>query len=100
MNIGKFSVTRPVAVMMRIAALVLLGLICLETLPIDLLQRIQIPTISFAVSWPNTPPEDMEVQITRPIEESVSTVQGISVVSSTSQLGSTNVKVQFNYGLD
>ena len=37
MNIGKFSVTRPVAVTMRIAALVLLGYICLLRLPIDLL---------------------------------------------------------------
>jgi len=100
MNIGKFSVTRPVAVTMRIAALVLLGLICLQRLPIDLLPRIQIPTISVGVNWPNTPPEDMEVQITRPIEESVSTVQGISLVSSTSQLGTSNVKVQFNYGAD
>ena len=100
MNIGQFSVTRPVAVTMRIAALVLLGIICLGKLPIDLLPRIQIPTISVSVSWPNTPPEDMEVQITRPIEESVSTVQGLSLVSSTSQLGTTNVKVQFNYGVD
>lgn len=100
MNVGKFSVTRPVAVTMRIAALVLLGIICLGRLPIDLLPRIQIPTISVSVSWPNTPPEDMEVQITRPIEESVATVQGLSLVSSTSQLGSTNVKVQFNYGVD
>ncbi len=100
MNIGKFSVTRPVAVTMRIAALVLLGIICLQRIPIDLLPRIQIPTISVSVSWPNTPPEDMEVQITRPIEESVSTVQGISLVSSTSQLGSSSVKVQFNYGAD
>ena len=100
MNIGQFSVTRPVAVTMRIAALVLLGIICLGKLPIDLLPRIQIPTISVSVSWPNTPPEDMEVQITRPIEQSVSTVQGLSLVSSTSQLGTTNVKVQFNYGVD
>lgn len=100
MNIGKFSVTRPVAVTMRIAALVLLGYICLLRIPIDLLPRIQIPTISVGVNWPNTPPEDMEAQITEPIEQSVSTVQGISLVSSTSQLGTSNVKVQFNYGAD
>src|SRR2546423_2032023 len=100
MNIGKFSVTRPVAVTMRIAALVLLGYICLTRLPIDLLPRIQIPTISASVSWPNTPPENMEAQITRPLEQAVSTVQGINLINSTSQLGSANVRVQFNYGVD
>lgn len=100
MNIGKFSVTRPVAVTMRIAALVLLGYICLQRIPIDLLPRIQIPTISTNVSWPNTPPENMEAQITRPLEQAVSTVQGIDRVSSTSSLGSASVRIQFSYGVN
>ena len=100
MNIGRFSVTRPVAVSMRIAALVLLGYICLLRIPIDLLPRITIPSISTNVSWPNTPPENMEAQITRPLEQAVSTIQGIYSVRSSSQLGSSNVTVQFNYGVD
>ncbi|MHB8637203.1 MAG: efflux RND transporter permease subunit [Fimbriimonadaceae bacterium] len=100
MNVGKFSVTRPVAVTMRITALVLLGFICLQKLPIDLLPRITIPSISTIVSWPNTPPENMEAQITRPLEQAVSTVPGIYMVSSDSQLGSSYVRVQFNYGVD
>lgn len=98
MNIGKFSVTRPVAVTMRIAALVLLGYICLLRLPIDLLPKIDIPTLSVNVSWPNTPPATMETQITRPLEQAVSTVQGLNLVSSTSSLGSSNVRLQLNYG--
>ena len=100
MNIGRFSVTRPVAVTMRIAALVLLGYICLLRIPIDLLPRIQIPAISVGVSWPNTPPENMEAQISRPLEQTISTVQGIYTVTSTSQLGSSRVTVQFNYGVN
>ncbi len=100
MNVGKFSVTRPVAVTMRIAALVLLGAICLLRLPVDLLPRITIPTIGVNVSWPNTPPENMESQITRPLEQAVSTVQGIYMVSSSSQLGNSSVRVQFIYGVN
>src|SRR5437660_515785 len=98
MNIGKFSVTRPVAVTMRIAALCLLGYICFLRLPIDLLPRIDIPTLSVNVSWPNTPPKTMESQITRPLEQAVSTVQGLNLVTSTSQLGSSSVRLQLNYG--
>lgn len=100
MNIGKFSVTRPVAVTMRIAALVLLGWICLMRLPIDLLPRIDIPTVAIRVGWPNTSPEEMETQITRPLEQAVSTVRGLYMVSSTSNQGSSFVRVQFDYGVD
>ncbi len=100
MNIGKFSVTRPVAVTMRIAALVLLGWICLMRLPVDLLPRVDIPTVAVAVSWPNTSPEEMETQISRPIEQAVSTVRGLYLVSSSSSLGSSFVRVQFNYGVN
>lgn len=100
MNIGRFSVTRPVAVTMRIAALVLLGYICLLRLPIDLLPRIEIPTVGVSVSWPNTPPQTMETQITRPLEQAVSTVPGLKLVSSNSSLGSCFVRLQLNYGTD
>lgn len=100
MNIGKFSVSRPVAVTMRIAALCLLGYICFLRLPIDLLPRIDIPTVAVNVNWPNTSPEEMETQITRPIEQAVSTVRGLQRVSSTSSQGSTFVRIQFNYGVN
>lgn len=100
MNIARFSVTRPVAVTMRIAALVLLGVVCLMRLPIDLLPRIDIPTVAVSVQWPNTAPEEMETQIARPIEQAVSTVPGLYMVNSSSQLGSVFVRVQFNYGVD
>ncbi len=100
MNLAKWSVQHPVAVTMRIAALVLLGLICAMRLPVDLLPRVDIPTVSVSTSWPNTPPEVMEAQITRPIEEAVAAVPGLYNVSSTSTLGSSNVRVQLQYGVD
>lgn len=100
MNVGKFSVTRPVAVTMRIFALVVLGYICMLRLPVDLLPRIEIPTVSMNVSWPNTSPEEMEAQIARPLEQAVSTVRGLDLVSSTCSQGSANVRVQFQQGVD
>ncbi|HSI74235.1 MAG TPA: efflux RND transporter permease subunit, partial [Fimbriimonas sp.] len=100
MNIARFSVTRPVAVTMRVAALVLLGLVCLMRLPIDLLPRVEIPTVAVNVNWPNTAPQEMETQIARPLEQAVSTVPGLKTVNSTASLGSAFVRVQFNYGVD
>ena len=100
MNIGKFSVTRPVAVTMRILALVTLGFVCLQRLPVDLLPRIDIPTVVINVSWPNTSPEEMETQIARPLEQAVSTVRGLDLVSSSSSQGNASVRVQFKYGVN
>lgn len=46
MNFAKWSVTRPVAVTMRIAALVLLGVVCFFRLPIDLLPRVELGIVA------------------------------------------------------
>ena len=100
MNIAGFSVTRPVAVTMRIAALVLLGAICLLQLPIDLLPKVTIPTVVVSTTWPNVAPEEMETQITRPMEQAVSSAPSISQVSSSTSQGQSSVRIQFNWGTD
>ncbi len=99
-SLAKFSVERPVAVSMRIAALVVLGAICLTKLPIDLLPKITIPTVGVNTAYTNVAPQDMESIVTRPIEEAVSSAPGIYSVSSVSTLGNSNVRVQFQWGTD
>jgi HAE1 family hydrophobic/amphiphilic exporter-1 len=100
MNFARFSVTRPVAVTMRIAALVLLGAICLTKLPIDLLPNVSIPTVAIVTQWPNVAPEEIETQVTRPIEEAVSATPNLYEVDSTTVEGISTVRVQFNWGTD
>lgn len=100
MNFARFSVTRPVAVTMRIAALVLLGAICLTRLPIDLLPAVSIPTVAVVTQWPNVAPEEIEAQVTRPIEEAVSSVPNMYQVTSSTVDGSSTVRVQFRWGTD
>ena len=100
MNIAKYAVTRPVAVTMQIAALVLLGAICLTRLPVDLLPEVTIPTVNVSTQWPNVAPEEIEAQVTRPIEQALSSVPGLYQVSSTTSTGSSNVRVQFTWGTD
>ncbi|HLJ54677.1 MAG TPA: efflux RND transporter permease subunit [Chthonomonadaceae bacterium] len=100
MNIAKWSVSKPVAVTMRIAALVLLGAICVTKLPIDLLPKVSIPTVAVVTQWPNVAPEEMETQITRPVEQAVSSAPNINNVSSQTFEGVSTVRVQFNWGTD
>ncbi len=100
MNFARFSVTRPVAVTMRIAALVLLGAICLTRLPIDLLPAVSFPTVAVVTQWPNVAPEEIEAQVTRPIEEAVSSTPNMYLVSSQTAEGVSTVRVQFRWGSD
>lgn len=100
MNIPKFSVERPVAVVMRITSLVLLGAICLTKIPVDLLPKVSIPTVAVVTNWPNVAPEEMETQISRPVEQAVSSAPNIYSVSSSSTQGVSTVRVQFNWGTD
>lgn len=100
MNLARGSVLRPVAVTMRIAALVLLGAVCLTRLPVDLLPNVSVPTVAVITQWPNVSPEEMESQVTRPIEEAVSAAPNVSTVQSTSNDGVSTVRVQFGWGTD
>lgn len=100
MNIAEFSVKRPVAITMRIASLVLLGAICATMLPIDLLPKVSLPTVAVVTTWPNVAPEEMETQITRPVERAVSSAQGLYQVTSSSIEGNSMVRIQFNWATD
>lgn len=100
MSIAKFAVSRPVAVVMRIAALVLLGAVCLMRLPVDLLPNVTLPTVAVTTTWPNVAPEEIEAQITRPIERAVSSAPGMYQVTSSSVEGTSQVRVQFRWGVD
>jgi hydrophobic/amphiphilic exporter-1 (mainly G- bacteria), HAE1 family len=100
MNIAEFAVTRPVAVTMRIAALVLLGGICLTRLPVDLLPKVTLPTIAVSTQWPNVAPEEIEAQVTRPLEQAVSSAPNLYQVTSSTVEGSSTVRVQFQWGTD
>ncbi len=100
MTVAEFSVKHPVTVIMRIAALVLMGIICFFKLPVDLLPKVTLPTINVSTTWPNVAPEEMEAQITRPIEEAMSSVPGLYQVTSTSQDGSSSVRITFTWGTD
>jgi HAE1 family hydrophobic/amphiphilic exporter-1 len=100
MNIARIAVSRPVAMTMLVLAPVLLGAVCLTRLPVDLLPKVSLPTISVQTSWPNVAPQEIETQITRPVEEAVSAAPNIYQVSSSTTEGSSSVRVQFQWGTD
>ena len=100
MDIAEFSVRRPVATWMRILIFVLLGGIAFFRLPIELLPNVSPPTLYVVTVWPGVSPEDLETQITKPVEDAVATVQGLRNVSSKTSEGMSTVTVEFQPGYD
>jgi HAE1 family hydrophobic/amphiphilic exporter-1 len=78
----------------------LLGVISLTKLPVDLMPEFEQPTINVRTSYPGVGPLEMEELITRPIEQAVSAVPGLTRVESSSSEGNSQVRLNFDWGMD
>lgn len=99
-SITRFATTRRVTVAMLAIGFILFGLIALNKMPVTLLPNLEYPTLTIRTEYDNTGPEEMELLITKPLEESVGVVKGLSKIYSTSTTGRSDVKLQFNWDAD
>lgn len=98
MSLARFSVRRPVTVQVFFIALVVLGAVGLLRLPQELFPPISFPEISIVTHYFNAAPEEIENQVTRPIEEAIGSVSGLRRVSSSSREGRSVVTAAFDWG--
>ena len=97
--IPRFSVSRPVTVLMMLLAIVVVGYIAYTRIPIALFPEGMEGNMLFVqVSYPNASPRDIEEKITRKIEDIVGTVPDVKRVFSFSNNGFSNVRVEFQTG--
>jgi len=94
------SVKRPVGVIMIVLAVIALGVVSVRSLVIDLFPKIDLPVAVVATNYEDAAPEEVENLISRPIESSVSSVEGIETVQSQSQSGASLVLMMFKNGTD
>lgn len=93
-----FCVRHPVATFMIYAAVVLLGLVSIGRLRVSLFPDIVFPRLTVLTSYGNIPAEEIENLVTRPIEDAVSSVPGVTGVQSISQEGLSIVQVNLQWG--
>src|SRR6476469_3888328 len=98
MNVIGLALRRPVTMLMIVAALVLIGIISYQRLPVQQLPNISFPFVVVVVRQPGASPDDMLQTVTLPIENAVSGVAGIQQMSGTSSDGLSRVAVQFVVG--
>lgn len=94
----RWVVAHPVAVWMVTIAVVVFGFVGLAQLPVDLMPDISYPTITVRTEYEGAAPEEVEAQISRPIEEALSTVEGIVSIESRSRAGISDVVLEFGWG--
>ncbi|MEE8117378.1 MAG: efflux RND transporter permease subunit, partial [Gemmatimonadales bacterium] len=100
MSLSSRSTKRPVAVVMFFLAVVLLGLISFQRLPIDLLPDIAYPRLVVYTSYPDVAPREVERFITEMVEQNVSAVPNVERVESVSREGISLVTLRFSWGTD
>lgn len=101
MGIPKFSVKKPVTIIMIFSAILLLGIISLAKLKVELYQNSGKGIISIITNVRGgMPPSEVEDMVTRPIEEAVGTVSNMKGIYSTSKESESRVTMHFEVGTD
>ena len=98
MSWARVAVRRPVAVSMGMVTLVLFGLISLAGLNVNLLPDLSYPTLTVRTELEGAAPAEIETLVTRPVEETVGTVNGIRRIESVSRSGQSDVVLRFGWG--
>ena len=95
MWITKTSIQNPVFATMVMVALVVLGTFSYRGLGVESMPNVEIPYAFVEVNYPGASPEQVENDITRPLEEAVNTVSGVKTLRSNSWEGRGGVQVEF-----
>ncbi len=100
MNSSSFVTRRPVAVLMVVLAAVVFGLFSYRQLPVTLMPELSYPTLTVRTEYPGAAPEEVENDISRPVEDALGVIGGLSKISSVSRAGVSDVVLEFGWDSD
>ena len=100
MSLYSSSVKRPVTTTLVFVALIVLGLFSLRSLPIDLFPDVETNTIMVMTSYAGTSASDIEQNVTRPLENTLNSVEHLKHITSNSRENVSVVTLEFEYGYD
>ncbi|MGK6316734.1 efflux RND transporter permease subunit [Neorhizobium sp. DT-125] len=95
MFLTRVSVDHPVFATMMMVVLVVLGLFSYNRLGVDQFPNVDVPVVVVTTAYAGASPETVEIEVTKPIEEALSTIGGIEEVTSTSYEGRSVVIASF-----
>src|SRR5271168_2062349 len=96
MNISAPFIKRPIGTSLLTLALLMSGALAFTKLPVSPLPEVEFPVIQVSASLPGASPETMASAVATPLERQFGRIAGINQMTSTSQLGSTGIVLQFD----
>ncbi|TCT02666.1 efflux RND transporter permease subunit [Aquabacter spiritensis] len=93
---SEMCIRRPVMTCLMMVSLIVAGLFAYRLLPVAALPRVDFPTISITATLPGASPETMATAVATPIERQLSTISGITSLTSSSTQGSSSITIQFD----
>jgi HAE1 family hydrophobic/amphiphilic exporter-1 len=96
MSISEPFVRRPIATSLLMGGIFLVGLVVFPLLPVAPLPQVDFPTISVSATLPGASPETMASSVATPLETQFAQISGLSQMTSTNALGSTQITLQFD----
>ena len=100
MSISELFIRRPVMTTLVMAAIVLFGGFAYRFLPVSDLPSVDFPTIQVSANLPGASPETMASSVATPLERQFTTIAGLTSMTSSSALGSTQIALQFSLDRD
>ena len=93
-------VRRPVAVLMTVLAVVVFGYVSYQRLSLNLMPDITYPTLTVRTEYPGNAPEEVELAISRPLEETLGVVNKLVSISSISRSGMSDIIIEYDWDTD
>ena len=92
---AKYSVKKPFTVLVLVIAVIVLGVVSYLKMTPDLLPNMDFPYVMIMTTYPGASPEKVEQEVTKPMEQSMSTLEHIKEVTSTSSENYSMVMLEF-----
>ncbi len=100
MSIYGAAVKRPIMTTLCFVAVIIMGLFSLAKLPIDLYPDIDTNTLMVITMYPGASAEDIEQNVTKPLENSLNSVEHLKHITSQSRENTSVITMEFEYGYD
>lgn len=100
MTLSDLSVRRPVLATVFSLIIIAFGAIAFTTLPLRELPDVDQPVVSISTSYPGASAQVVETQITRIIEDQLSGIEGVDVISAVSRDGRSSINIEFTLDRD
>lgn len=98
MNIAGISIRRPLMMIMIILAFTMFGIVAFFRLPVDKLPDMELPFITVQAIYPGAGPDQIELNVVKPIEDQLSTIGGLKNVTSYCMESAAFIVLEFNAG--